>query len=162
METDTWRLVTTSGKPADILLQVPFHVHDINGSGVRNWDLQGNTLTLSVDESSDVSITFTSIPTSSGDVPLHPARVEIHAPYPQPLWSNTGGAITVPYDLPDAATVRVFLSDMLGRRLRVLPPAFLPAGIHLARFSVADIPPGVYTISIESRHSSAHRRIVIQ
>ncbi|MBN1448492.1 MAG: heparinase II/III family protein, partial [Bacteroidetes bacterium] len=162
METDTWRLVTTSGKPADILLRVPFHVYDINGSGVRNWDLQGNTLTLSVDESSDVSITFSSMPTSTEDIQLQPERLEIHALYPQPLKAGTVGTLTVAYELPDATTVRVVLSDMLGRPLRILPVALLPAGIHHARFSVADIPPGVYNIHIESGHSGAHRRIVIQ
>jgi flagellar hook assembly protein FlgD len=54
--------------------------------------------------------------------------------YPNPF----NGATTIHYSLPEPATVRLTVYDILGREVRVLVAATQPAGEHAARWDGRD------------------------
>ncbi len=74
-----------------------------------------------------------------------PQAFALGAAYPNP----TARGATVPFDLPEAAEVRVAVYDLLGREVAVLAEGLHEAGRHRARFEVPRLASGVYVIRAE-------------
>ncbi len=70
----------------------------------------------------------------------------VRAPYPNP----TRDTATVEVSLPVAEHVRITLYDVLGRSVRNLHDATLPAGTTHTPVQVADLASGAYLVRVES------------
>jgi|GEM_PF-4717386 len=82
------------------------------------------------DEPMDVPVTFT-----------------LHQNYPNPFNPTT----TLPFDLPEAATVRISIVDMMGRVVARLEPGMLSAGRHESvRFTADRLASGTYIAVVEA------------
>ncbi len=77
-------------------------------------------------------------------VPL-PTAYALQAAYPNP----TSRGATVPFDLPEAAEVRIVVYDLLGREVAVLTEGLHEAGRHQASFEASRLSAGVYVIRAE-------------
>jgi hypothetical protein len=53
---------------------------------------------------------------------------------------------TIPFELPEAAHVRIAVYNSLGERVRVLVDRELTAGRRDGRFTAGDLPSGVYYV----------------
>ncbi|MDZ4700654.1 MAG: PA14 domain-containing protein [Rhodothermales bacterium] len=87
---------------------------------------------------------------------LAPSAYALHENYPNPFNPTT----RISYDLPVAGPARLAVYDLLGREVRLLVDAALPAGRHEVTFDAGDLPGGVYMYRLEAgRH--AHTRSLI-
>ena len=85
------------------------------------------TLWLSPRRQADLEYLDGSSPTDVDDVP---SAFRLHACTPNPFNPST----TIAYDLPEAATVRLAVFDLQGRRVRRLADGPRPAGFNTARW----------------------------
>ncbi len=93
----------------------------------------------------DPSQTPASLAATSRTDPALPTEVALRAAYPNPA---ARGA-TVPFDLPEAAEVRVVVYDLLGREVALLAEGLHEAGRHEADFDASRLASGVYVIRAE-------------
>jgi hypothetical protein len=78
----------------------------------------------------------------------HPERFLVRGNYPNPFRSVT----RLTLDLPEQATVRVAVFDLLGRRVHTAPARVLPPGLDREiRLDVPDLPSGVYLYRLTAR-----------
>jgi hypothetical protein len=98
------------------------------------------------------------------DVPptTAPTWLWLAPPAPNPA----RGATLLRYTLPSAASVRLALFDLAGRRVRVLEEGGRSAGEHAARFDGSDaagraLAAGLYFVRLEADGRSATTRLVI-
>lgn len=98
----------------------------------------------------DGSVTYS--PEARVDYRLQPAALALEQNYPNPVSLSAGSGTTFTYDLPEAATVRLTISDMLGRSIGQLFEEQRPAGRYSARWNPAGLPAGTYiaTLAVES------------
>ena len=69
-----------------------------------------------------------------------PDQFELTGNYPNPFNPQT----TIGFSLPEAATVRLTVYDLLGRRVALLVDGNLAAGKHEVRFDASNLPSGQY------------------
>lgn len=69
-----------------------------------------------------------------------PVEMVLRAVYPNPLTHTA----RIPFDLPEAATVRLVGVDALGRDVAVLADGEMPAGRHGLTLDAGALAPGVY------------------
>jgi len=69
-----------------------------------------------------------------------PRRFALHAAYPNPF----SGQATLRYDLPEAASVRLEIYDILGRRVATIVDTRRPAGFHAAEWRAQHLTSGTY------------------
>jgi len=81
-------------------------------------------------------------------------------------WPNPArGAVTLQFELPEAAEARVAVYDVMGRRVRAFDPRALAAGVHLARWDGDDdqrrpLAAGVYFVRVETGPHARIARVV--
>lgn len=80
------------------------------------------------------------------EAPAVPAGLQLHEAYPNPFRE----AMTLHYALPQAASVRLAVFDLLGRRVYVQDEGVQPAGTHQFRVSAAALPNGTYFYRLEA------------
>ncbi len=85
------------------------------------------------------------------------AGLSLDAPWPNP----SRGWVTLRYDVPAPADVRISLVDMLGREALAPVHSFHAAGTHTATVNTADLAPGVYVVRLTSAGHTATRRITV-
>ena len=81
----------------------------------------------------------------------------LREPYPNPA----RGAVTVPYDVADAAPVRLEVVDLLGRTVAVLADGVQPAGSYEAPFDTAQLAAGVYVLRLVTPAGTTARRLAV-
>lgn len=77
--------------------------------------------------------------------------------YPNP----TSNEATVAYRVLTPQPVRIVLTDLLGRQLRVLENGVKAAGIQTARLSTADVAAGTYLVRVQVGDKVATRKVVL-
>ena len=101
-----------------------------------------------------------------------PQALLLRANYPNPFRTTT----TIPYDVPEPASVTLSVFDLLGRQVATLVDAPKPPGTHTALFDATRLPPGVYAyrlrvgaqqqtrrrgrLSHRETHAAAYREVV--
>jgi exonuclease III len=78
-------------------------------------------------------------------------------PYPNPFRNSA----SVHFDLPSSTDVRLTLLDLLGREVRVLMAARMPAGRGQVQLSAAGLSPGAYFIRLEGTQADTVRPILL-
>ncbi|MDT7858300.1 T9SS type A sorting domain-containing protein, partial [Rubrivirga sp. S365] len=86
-----------------------------------------------------------------------PTEFALHAPAPNP----SRGTVTVRYDLPEAASVRLAVYDLLGREVALLADGSVESGYHSAPFEAQGLPAGVYVVRIEAGSYAEVRRVTV-
>jgi len=75
-----------------------------------------------------------------------PVRFALEAVLPNPRAPGVAGLVT--FALPRAATVRIELFDLSGRRVAARLPEAFPAGRHRAAWSLPRLVSGVYLVRV--------------
>ncbi|WP_456424465.1 S8 family serine peptidase [Rhodocaloribacter sp.] len=91
---------------------------------------------------------------TGGDLP---ATYELRQNYPNPFNPVT----TVPFALPEAATVELTVFDVMGRRVATLVSGRLPAGEHTAVWDAGPYASGVYVYRLRAGSFTETRRMVV-
>ena len=99
---------------------------------------------------------YTGVETRGGSGDL-PRSLIIEAPWPNPFHSET----RISYSLPEAASVRLEVFDVLGRRVAKLADGLHAAGRHEVRFDAAGLPSGTYFARLESGSFFGTRSLVL-
>jgi choice-of-anchor B domain-containing protein len=87
-----------------------------------------------------------------------PLGVELEPAYPNPFNPST----TIGFKLPEATTVRVSVSDALGREVAVLVESqLMAAGKHLVQFEGSSLPSGTYLVRLDANGIIKTRQIVL-
>ena len=85
-------------------------------------------------------------PTDTEDSPEIPQDFVLHQAYPNPFNPQA----VVPFDVPELATIRLAVYDMLGREVAVLVDGQVTAGRHEVVLDGSNLASGVYLIRLES------------
>ncbi|MCH7638617.1 MAG: T9SS type A sorting domain-containing protein [Bacteroidetes bacterium] len=85
-------------------------------------------------------------PTDTEDSPETPQNYVLHQAYPNPFNPQA----VVPFDVPELATVRLAVYDILGREVAVLVDGQVAAGRHEVVLDGSNLASGVYLIRMES------------
>jgi hypothetical protein len=93
---------------------------------------------------------------------LIPARFGLSAPYPNPF----NPAATIEFGLPVRAEVRLYVYDILGKRVRDLVRKTLPPGTHAVQWDGRDdsglpLSSGIYFVRIRAGNFSAVRKVTL-
>ncbi len=88
-------------------------------------------------------------PTANEDGPETPESYVLHAAYPNPFNPQA----VVPFDVPEVATIRLAVFDMLGREVAELANGQFAAGRHEVVFNGNGLASGVYLIRMEAAGS---------
>ncbi len=95
----------------------------------------------------------------SADVSL-PSSLSILSVHPSPVRIGEHAQVTVP--LAEAATLQWWLTDLLGRRIGVAATrGHFDGGTHGIRFSLYDVPPGMYFMHVMAAGSRVTQRILL-
>ncbi len=94
--------------------------------------------------------------------PVAPGRLRLQPARPNPFTERT----TIPFHLPQAAEVRVWIYDVLGRRQRSLPAGRLPAGDHLLEWdgrndAAQPVASGAYVARIRVENRELTRTLLL-
>ena len=95
----------------------------------------------------------------SAEVSL-PSSLSILSVHPSPV--RAGEDVQVTVRLAQAATLHWWLTDLLGRRIGVAETrGHFDAGTHGIRFSLHDVPPGMYFMHVMAAGNRATQRILL-
>lgn len=87
-----------------------------------------------------------------------PMSIELNPAYPNPFNPSTN----IPFTLSESTTIRVTVSDALGREVAVLiDTRMMSAGSHVTEFSGANLPSGTYLVRLEAMGIVKTRQIVL-
>ncbi len=95
--------------------------------------------------------------TTAGEEQPEATTGSLREPYPNPAV----GTVTVPYDLAEAAAVRLDIVDLLGRTVAVLADGVRPAGSYEVGFNAGRLAAGVYLLRLVTSGGTATRRLVV-
>lgn len=76
-----------------------------------------------------------------------PSEYKLYNNYPNPF----NPATTISYDLPEAASVKLVVYDILGKEIARLVNEFKPAGSYTIQFNAKGLTSGIYFYSIETQ-----------
>lgn len=88
----------------------------------------------------DTSLALSDAPIAFQTAEVLPEHFELTGNYPNPFNPQT----TIAFSMPEAATVRLAVYDLLGRRVALLVDGNLGAGRHEVRFDATNLPSGQY------------------
>ena len=99
-------------------------------------------------------LTWSGLSTSTepSDTPL---TFSLKPAYPNPFNPST----VIPYEISNAADVKVEVFDMLGRRVATLIDGFKPAGNHTVRFDGSGLSSGIYMVRLSAAGNRQMRSI---
>ena len=89
---------------------------------------------------------LSSLPTSREQSSDVPRGIQLSAPYPNPFYSSAA----VPFEVPEAAHVRLTLVDIFGREVAILLDRQVAAGRHEAVLDGGRLASGVYLVRLEA------------
>jgi hypothetical protein len=70
--------------------------------------------------------------------------------------------LKITFNLPQTSTINVHILDLIGREVKAFTTGTLEAGKHTQIYSVADLPKGLYLVTVESLQTADTRKIVIE
>jgi hypothetical protein len=94
---------------------------------------------------------------SENEQPVPPSSIHLSAPYPHPVRGQA--VFKLMLDRPQL--MKLVLTDMLGRRVRVISDGFFPAGAHEIGADLSGLPAGLYVAHVQGQRAIS-RTIVIQ
>ena len=97
---------------------------------------------------------YTAIKSTPGD---HPQRIKLYENYPNPFNPTT----TIRYQLPRPTHVRLFVTDILGRKVATLVDERRQNGTHTVHFDGSGLASGVYLYRLETQHYSRTRKMML-
>ncbi|MFZ1729306.1 MAG: VIT domain-containing protein [Bacteroidota bacterium] len=106
-------------------------------------------------------------PTGVGEVNIAAAeQLSVAQNYPNPFSLASGVSTAIPYELKAGAPVRIVITDILGRVVRVLEDAEMSAGRHTALWDGRNdlgtlVAPGMYIIRLQSAGAVATLKITV-
>ncbi|MBL0176510.1 MAG: T9SS type A sorting domain-containing protein [Ignavibacteria bacterium] len=125
----------------------------------------------------DLSIAFGVLTPYTAFLVLDPTQTRIEAApqavgfvlgrsYPNPLSLSRGAQVSLTLDVTHSAPVRVVITDILGRVLRVLPYSFFDQGRHIISWDGRDeagrfVAPGTYVLRVMTDAGASQQRLVI-
>lgn len=88
------------------------------------------------------------------------------AAFPNPLSHLSAGGTTIPFTIGASTTVRIVITDLLGRVVRVLVEGVRAPGAHAAVWDAMDeggrpVAPGIYFVRMTAPGFNAMRKLVI-
>ena len=86
-----------------------------------------------------------------------PERAALRSVYPNP----SADAATVTFSLDAAASVRLSVYDVLGRRVALVVDASRPAGIHTETIETGDLSSGAYVVRLEADGEVQNQRLTV-
>ncbi|MBE0645742.1 MAG: VWA domain-containing protein [Bacteroidetes bacterium] len=95
-------------------------------------------------------------PTAIGETMVAAAeQITVSQNYPNPFSLTSGSSTAIPFELKTSAAVRIVITDILGRVVRVLQDAEMSAGRHTALWDGRDglgafVAPGMYFVRLQS------------
>ena len=145
MEEDAWAAI-----PTDWTLTL---LDRATNATVNLREASEYTFSVTSDASTDSRFVLTIAPANvvANEPEGTPSRFELKGAYPNPFHN----ALTVDYALPEAATVRIAVYDVLGREVAVLTSGDQAAGNHSASLAGQDLANGLYLVRIEADGASA-------
>jgi hypothetical protein len=87
----------------------------------------------------------------------NPLRFALHGAYPNPA----SGETTIPFDVAQAASVRMEIYDLLGRQVAVLVDDEYTPGRYRARLDASRLPAGLYVCRIRMGDVQASRTLTV-
>jgi len=79
------------------------------------------------------------------------------------IYPNPANSITViPIDLQRPAQVRVTLSDMTGRTVKVISDDQAPKGVSKLFLDASDLAPGAYSVNLQSEGKTYSKRLMVK
>ena len=96
---------------------------------------------------------------SVADTPS-PSDVRLHAPWPNPLGSQTD-AVQLPFGLSAPAAARIAIVNSAGKEVAVIADALFPAGEHFAAWKPDGFSDGVYFVTLRAQGRTHSRRVVL-
>ncbi|NQV71712.1 T9SS type A sorting domain-containing protein [bacterium] len=81
----------------------------------------------------------------------------LNAPYPNP----SNGSTTIRYSLTLDGPTEVAVYDVLSRKVTTLHSGTQTAGPHEVTFDVSSLPPGIYTIRLQSNRNDTSRQLTV-
>jgi hypothetical protein len=121
----------------------------------------GTSLAWRVEEAGDDAYSLVArgpeaVPAASAGEAL-PAAFALHAASPNPFAAR----VTLRFDLPEPAPVRLAVYDVLGREVAVLAEGEREAGRHAAVFDGHDLAAGVYVVRLTAGTQVQTQRITL-
>lgn len=86
-----------------------------------------------------------------------PLTFSLAKPYPNPFNSQT----MIRFDTPVAGNVELVLTDLLGRRIKLLTNGRVSAGSHSMVLNADDLPTGLYLIRMEADEFRSTQRLLL-
>jgi hypothetical protein len=96
-------------------------------------------------------------PTSVKNLPVVPVSFSLEQNYPNPFNPTT----TIRYSLPHSEYVKLFVYDVLGRRVAALVDKKQDVGVYETPFDASLLPSGVYFYRLEIRPFTQTRKMII-
>ena len=86
-----------------------------------------------------------------------PPTVELGPNFPNPFHPET----IIPFDLPEAAQVRLTIHDVLGREIATLVDGTITAGRHVVRWDASLYPSGLYLVRLKAKNTIFTRYMML-
>ncbi len=103
----------------------------------------------------DFNLTINSATDVARQSPFEPPTTfELMQNFPNPFNPQT----TIPYYLPQASRVYLYVTDAAGRKVAVLVNGLQPAGRHQVRFDAQNLPSGLYFYHLIANGRKAETR----
>jgi hypothetical protein len=116
-----------------------------------------NSVNLESSASGYVSTQFTALQKKHAAVQDIPTEFEVMQNYPNPFNPTT----SISYALPEAASVRLTVSDNLGRDVATLVNEYKEAGYYQANFDASGFSSGIYFYRIEAGKFKAVKKMLL-
>lgn len=88
---------------------------------------------------------------------LNPSDFRLEQNYPNPFNPST----TIEFQLPERATVKITVYNMLGQEVGVVADGEFQAGVHQANWNATNMPSGAYVYRINAGKYSAVKRMLL-
>jgi hypothetical protein len=132
--------------------------HPANRAVIRF--IQGSSSILGIDSFEYTPAVSGTMPTTDGWPAVSGLRLEMDAPFPNPLHGSER-VVVVPIRLSHEAAVRLDLFDAGGRRLRTESGSVHRAGTTQTAWDLGALPGGVYRLRASTGGSACTRTLVI-
>ncbi len=93
----------------------------------------------------------------SADNPVNPETMQLLPNYPNPFNPVT----TIEFTLPAEREISLILYNILGEEIKVLQKSTLREGRYTVKLDGADLPSGIYIVTLRSESQSLSRKIVL-
>jgi hypothetical protein len=87
-------------------------------------------------------------------LPNIPSGFALHSSYPNPFNPST----IIEYEVPHTTHVKLFVHDVLGRRIQVLVDDVQAAGVYRIRFDAKGLSSGTYFYTMETPEYDATKQ----